>query len=482
MTWDELVATATVGTDRRPGQAPVEVLELAAAATAYRRAGALPVTGLPRPAPAPPETAPLAPAPAVRRLAGLLGSGAVDGEARFPLLSEWLRLAAARGVRVPPELLPGLLDAGRQRTGLRPLIADAGGARAGWLAAQRAEWGYLAGTVEDVADDPAVWSEGTPGQRAGYLRAARRRGPDEARELLVAEWAALPPEERAQLVEALGVGLGPADEEFLEAALDDRRAAVRSVAATLLGRLPGSGYVARMTERARACLRVADGQATVTAPETCDKAMRRDGIAAKPPSGIGERAWWLEEILARAPLSTWDPAMRDATIDDGWSRAVYRGLGRAAAAQQDPDWAAALVPKLGPRDSDVAHSLYATLDPADLAAGLEYALGSNPGRGPDLVRLLGLCPAPWPAGLSRAVLANLEFLARSRDQTYGLDAVCRVAAFGLSPAAVGPVVELAERLGEEGARTGTPDNYRLRQLFQLADTLRFRHDMTEEFA
>src|SRR6266545_2573685 len=291
----------------------------------------------------------LAPAPAVRRLAGLLGSGAVDGEARFPLLSEWLRLAAARGVRVPPELLPGLLDAGRQRTGLRPLIADAGGARAGWLAAQRAEWGYLAGTVEDVADDPAVWSEGTPGQRAGYLRAARRRGPDEARELLVAEWAALPPEERAQLVEALGVGLGPADEEFLEAALDDRRAAVRSVAATLLGRLPGSGYVARMTERARACLRVADGQATVTAPETCDKAMRRDGIAAKPPSGIGERAWWLEEILARAPLSTWDPAMRDATIDDGWSRAVYRGLGRAAAAQQDPDWAAALVPKLGPR-------------------------------------------------------------------------------------------------------------------------------------
>ena len=50
---------------------------------------------------------------------------------------------------------------------------------------------------------------------------------------------------------------------------------------------------------ATACLRVERRTVTVNPPSECDKRMRRDGIAMKPPAGTGERAWWLEEILAR---------------------------------------------------------------------------------------------------------------------------------------------------------------------------------------
>ena len=50
------------------------------------------------------------------------------------------------------------------------------------------------------------------------------------------------------------------------------------------------------------------GRIDVDPPAACDRAMRRDGIAPRPPAGTGERAWWLEEILARTPLRVWpDP-------------------------------------------------------------------------------------------------------------------------------------------------------------------------------
>ena len=57
----------------------------------------------------------------------------------------------------------------------------------------------------------------------------------------------------------LADGLSLADEPLLEAALDDRAAEVRSWAAYLLARLPGSALGQRMAERALGCLRLDRG-------------------------------------------------------------------------------------------------------------------------------------------------------------------------------------------------------------------------------
>ena len=43
----------------------------------------------------------------------------------------------------------------------------------------------------------------------------------------------------------------------------------------------------------------------VEAPHECDADMQRDGVVLKPPSGRGERSWWLGQLVEAAPLSAW---------------------------------------------------------------------------------------------------------------------------------------------------------------------------------
>ncbi|HEX6499747.1 MAG TPA: DUF5691 domain-containing protein [Micromonosporaceae bacterium] len=488
--WLDLVATATVGTDRRSGASPDVVLDAAAAAAVYRRAGVSASTDLPAPQPAPPETAAVVPGAAGARLGTLLATpaphsrlGGPEGEARMDVLAEWLRLVAARRLRAPAEHLPDLLDLGRRRRDLRPLILAAGGARVRWLAAHREEWRYLANTEDEhAAADPAAWTDGSGGQRVGYLAALRRHDPGAARDLLAAEWGTLPPDERTALLGTLRTGLDGDDEEFLEAALDDRRKEVRDKAAELLARLPSSRYAARMAARARACVTVRRRRVAVDPPTACDHGMRRDGVAPRPPAGTGERAWWLEEILARTPLSTWDPQLPRLPMPDEWAATVRRGLARAAAAQGDPGWASALLELLPdapdrPDDRLLVEALYAALPPDELTARAERALRRDPAAVAGVDRMLELCAAPWPVGFGRSVLGGIAALARRGRHSHQLDGVCVLAA-----------VRLPVELSDEADRLATalradfPDNYRLRSLDRLADTLRFRHDMTKELA
>src|SRR4051794_39727416 len=89
--WDELLATATIGTDRRGGaeDAAGVLLDDAAVAVLSRRAGVLPLAG-PTAVPAPDESLPLVPGRAAQRLDALL---AESGDLQLDLLAEWLRPA-----------------------------------------------------------------------------------------------------------------------------------------------------------------------------------------------------------------------------------------------------------------------------------------------------------------------------------------------------------------------------------------------------
>ena len=76
-------------------------------------------------------------------------------------------------------------------------------------------------------------------------------------------------ETRAAYVEALGVGLGPEDEPFLESALDDKSRQVRAEAVRLLATLPASRFAGRMTARLHERVEVAaEGTAVVVTLRT----------------------------------------------------------------------------------------------------------------------------------------------------------------------------------------------------------------------
>jgi hypothetical protein len=367
--WHDLVTASLIGTERTvvpavaiPGLAPAEddagdpaaaLLDRAALMTAARRAGRRPDTAEPLPR-CEPDLRPLvSPSAAVRLMAILNGE-------HPELLTEWLTAAAARGLRPPSQLLPALLDRARQprptELGLIRLVAEAGGPRTKWLAGLNPDWKSVA--APDLTGDD-VWRLGDTGQRRGYLAGLAARDPEAAWELVGTSWDAAGRVDRGMflaVMTARASRLGAAAEPLLEAALDDRAVEVRAGAAYLLPRLPGSALGQRMAERALACVRIEDSvrgpHLLITPPSQCDDSMRRDGIVAGPAAELAQptgRAHLLYAMVARTPLRTWTDAFgltatQVVALSSGdWAQVLFAGWTRAAIAQRDRQWTAALV-------------------------------------------------------------------------------------------------------------------------------------------
>lgn len=448
--WSAWVAAALLGTERRALSAPVaqagalpallarivgqpgasaEQRWLAGAAVLaqYRRAGrrpvALPASPLP---PAPVDSIPVCSPQAGEHLAALLAGHHAE------LLSEWLSAAGRAGLRVPPERLPALLDAGHARAGLRPAVAAVIGRLGQWLAAQNPEWEYAALSLtgaEDTAELTGLWETSTRPQRLALLAHLRAGRPAEALALLSATWHQEQADDRAAFVGALASGLSPADEAFLEAALDDRAKSVRQAAADLLARLPGSLLAQRMAARLRPLVSVTRGwfkakRFALALPEACDAEMRRDGVDPRPRGARGEKAWWLLQLVAAAPLQFWTTTLEAApaecvklTAGQEWRGLLLEGWADAASRQSPADpvaaaWAEALLTALLEQEAPEPinlRPLLLALPPArrDDFVLFRLADDSDLGAGQPAQRLLTAVREPWGHDLSQMVLSLL---------------------------------------------------------------------------
>lgn len=444
MSWAELASTALVGTDRRPY--PGELLADAAVEVARRRAGRGP-----RHDGEPPEPSPEEEQAAVSRRAGERLARIMGGE-HERLLPEWLAAAAGTGRRVPPCALPGLLDRGARDMSIRAHLGVLAGRRGRWLAGLNPAWAYL---LEEPTGE--TWELGGAADRRAHLRRLRASDPEAARLLLENTWEEETPGDRAEFVEVLADGLSMTDEPFLERALDDRRREVRQQAANLLARLPASRLAGRMAARAAACFTVEAGVLTVEAPHACDKEMERDGVRAKPPRGTGERAWWLQQLVARAPLTVWGhpPELLLAMRVPAWDAEVKAGWVRAAVLQRDPEWARAMFAW------DPIADLLGVLGP-DEQQELAAAFVHRHDVDSQLIMVLGGVSPHWREGLATAVLAKIVKVAGT--QPWNLGELTRLAAERIDPA-------LGEAAGHYSPEPAVQ---------QVAAVLRFRADMLEE--
>jgi hypothetical protein len=482
LSFDDLVTAATVGVSRKPlpiteldGPAGVHadvldvsdpaagLLDAAALLTVAQRAGFRPRPGVACPPassglglPGEGLSAPELSARAERalRLIGRaqLAPGFAAGDSE--LLADLLTAASDAGYVASAPLLPDLLDAAVRTAALRPAVMAVLGVRGRWLAAHRADWhrvaaaavpaGMLptaavtapAGPPADPAatvspGDPEVWRTGNRGERHAYLASLRQRDPTAGRELLAADWGQQTGEERAALLAVLARGLSAADEEFLDAALDDRAAAVRAVARRLLTLLPGSRFSQRATERAAAVLRLErrGSRPTLVAsvPGDPDAAAIRDGIDARRPTpSIGPGAWLLTQLIAAVPLAGWtrlfglEPGDIVALPVEANRRTdVHAGWRLAAVGQRDSRWAEALLaagdaddgnrpPAAWPADQRLAAVLPPDRRAARVAALLAHAnLNAVPATSHDLIAEVGGGPVPWPAAIADAVVTML---------------------------------------------------------------------------
>ena len=336
--------------DDDTGDPAAVLLDRAALLAAARRAGRRPDRSEPLPVCEPDARPAMKPA-AGRRLARML-----SGE-YHELLTEWLTAVAARGLRLPPHLLPALLDRARRAlpvdAGLPRLLAEAGGPRARWLAGLSPDWEHA---VEEPAIDDETWRLGDARQRRGYLTSLLARDPEAARALITGSWDAAGAAERAMFLSVLAGALDPADEPLLETALDDLAEDVRRWAAYLLARLPGSALGQRMAERALRYVwleHAAQGtRLSVGPPRQPDAGLQRDGITGRPDLvrvPQESRSQVLLEVLARTPLRAWTdgfglpPSELVALPSGGWAPVLFVGWSRAAIAQGSADWMSALI-------------------------------------------------------------------------------------------------------------------------------------------
>ncbi|TMR09538.1 hypothetical protein ETD85_61330 [Nonomuraea zeae] len=438
-----MASTALVGTGRRPYRG--DLLADAAVEVARRRAGRRTDESAP-PAPAPAEEQAAVGRRAAERLVRIIGG---DHER---LLPEWLAAAAATGRRVPAYALPELLERGRRDRSIRVHLGVLAGRRGRWLAGLDPAWDYL---LEEPTGE--TWELGGAADRRAHLRALRAADPARARRLLESTWERETPDDRAEFVEVLADGLSMDDEPFLEEALDDRRREVRQAAANLLTRLPGSRMSQRMAARVSACVSVTGQTIAVDPPKECDRAMERDGIRPKPPRGIGERAWWLQQVIARAPLSIWGgppAALLKLKIPD-WDAEVKAAWVRAAVLQKDPEWARAMF------GWDPIADLLEALPP-DEQQELAAHFVKNHDLDSQLIMVLGGVSSHWREGLATAVLRKIVKVAAT--QPWNLGELVKLAGEHIDPA----LFLLAESYSP------------VEPIQQVAALLRFRADMYKE--
>lgn len=451
--WNELLRVALLGTERQGPTLPPSdnalgqvlsklkaedregtLLSAAAAISLYRGAGRLAAKRAAPAAPAPAEKLPRISARSAQHLAAML-EGQHDA-----VLNEWLAAAGAARRRVPEEKLPALLELGAKADALRDGIANVLGQRGTWLAAQNPAWSFVGGgATADAADQLQLWETGDRVARVAVLRRMRRSDPAKAREMLRATWKQDAPDDRAEFAAEFQAGLSADDEPFLEEMLDDKRKEVRNAGVELLARLPESKWVRRMTERTRpllaytaakkglmAKLSKSTAKLEVTLPAECDKAMQRDGIGLKPPASekIGEKAWWLQQMLAATPPATWssvwgaEPGEILQACKGEWLDLLMQGFATATVRFNDDRWARALLerdPSIVLLGSKVVEVLAAP-DREELALNALQESDFKPIDGSTAQALLRCCEHPWSDALGRAFLKAMRISTKLSHQ------------------------------------------------------------------
>ncbi|MEG2803865.1 DUF5691 domain-containing protein [Stenotrophomonas sp.] len=262
---------------------------------------------------------------------------------------------AAQHRRLPHAVLPLALDAGARSQALRAPLLAVLGARGRWLATCNPAWDFgLAGEPAAIASAPTAalqWDGARHEERVAWFLHARQSAPAEARERLLASLKTLSARERVDFVEAMAVHLDAADEPVLAGLLKDRSREVRHLVGPLLAQCPGAahgqrvlGWMQAMLTRRTALLRRTRWECEP--PQVADPAWAEAGIDAKRPphDRLGERAWWLYQVVRQVPLPWW-PAHTGMTPAEllawargtDWEAALQRGwLERMDA--RHPDW------------------------------------------------------------------------------------------------------------------------------------------------
>lgn len=509
--WQKVVSAALIGTERQPFAVPVATGKLgqllphlngqaieagllltAATISLHQRAG-----WHPRLYPISSQDVcdrkdlPLCSSRAARLLQQML-------QGQYPeVLPEWLAIATQKGQRAPEFYLPDLLDLGKQRRDLRIAILPVLGQRGRWLAAQNLDWSYA---IEVATEQD--WETGHSIARSLYLQNLRSRDPDHARELLQSTWSQEAASDRAKFLATLRTGLSTADEPFLETALGDRSKEVRRAAVDLLASLPNSRLCQQVAEHTCRYLSVERRKTPslqVQLPDTLDDALVALGIEPKLSPGVdsklGEKAWWLLQMIAATPLSTWTDQWQmtpheiiTLTKAHDWQTILMDGFASAAIRQKNYVWLESLFElwltgSATTRDAMPARlnieELFTMFPPEKRDAILVKLLQYTPEKIGESVTiwLLRRSAHSWSLDLTHLVLSSLEHYLKQEKIVSNIHWELRTAlkefAYHIPIAVIPEVEKLRSQLADQSPWR--------QSIEEFLDLLRFRQEIVQAF-
>jgi len=436
------------------------------------------------------------------------------------LLAEALALLTQSGGRLPPELLPAALSV--RDAHVRTLLTAVLGERGRWLSGFNPDWSWASAEVlpESLpASADTAWLEGTLAERASLLRLARKLEPARARAWIEEVWKNEKADARQKLLETFEINLSPADEILLDGMLGDRSAGVRAIAAGLLVRLASSALAGRMRARAEQLLKFTTqekpargvkaalqavlggrsaGKLEIEPPADIDDDWEHDGIVAKPPQGVGARAWWLLQTVALVDPRHWEEkfAIPPAEIvssaqEDEWFLSLADGWAQAAMRFNAPTWMTAVWDALhaAPPPRNAAREVQAVAKllrellgqmPADEAQTRVAQLFDQPPTEGVLTWLdaIGSLAPPWSAQFSQAYLRHVRRMIQtpqaSRQYIYPIGVTLEAAARAI------PAESLTAALLDW--QIPDADDRAMREQFvdKFLETIRLRQALIEE--
>lgn len=409
-------------------------------------------------------------------------------------LPELIDHLVATQQKLPPEMLPELIDQAQNDLGtwtqLRPCI----GQRGEWLLSCNPDWNHL---IEYF--DPEIWEMGKKAERLRFFQHLRQKDPTKARQLLLQTWSGESLKNKIAFLEYFSIGLSKRDEDFLEQCLDEGKKELRGMAAKYLAIIEGSAFSKRIKSRLQDLVhwkgKGTKTKVTLTLPENIDDAMIRDGIdpSVQWYSG-GLKASRLGQMIALLSPTEWEMVSQlDASqclhifLQNDSVALLLPALLEAIVRHRNKDWMAAFLNQWLEKYDEPQWQKLSLTPLLDLLPNLLFneiaiksfkPLKTLPEENTPLDLLLKLEQQNWSGDLALLFVRNLQAWMVSEEASYwgawNIRLILKNAAYRVHPLQFSKL--------NEGWPTETPvwGSWQ-KDVDGFLTTLRFRKEMLEHF-
>lgn len=272
------------------------------------------------------------------------------------LLNYWLRRCSEKGELFPPVFIPVLFSKATQDKQLQELVFRCSGKRGEWISRLNENWQFSSNENPEE-----TWQTGTAEQRRSVLKETRRVNPLLGLNWLQQTWATEDAAGKLGFLEALKTGLNEADIPFLESLQSEKSKKVKEEALELLKHIPGSSLIRLYQQVLEEAVQVKKerslmGLSSKTVlqfklPASIPEAVFQSGIEKmSSQKNVSDERYIIHQLISYTPPVFWEThfQLKPAEVIDLFSKTEegqehINAIGLAASRFPDSDWATSLI-------------------------------------------------------------------------------------------------------------------------------------------